>query len=392
MASIFTRRWVTAAGQERYAYIVKYTVDGRDKRRQFTNKKRAHAFAESVNRAKKEAADEKAISVTPTIKEVADDWIAACERGREGALPLEPETIKLYKGYIRNHIGPFPIDNNETMGELRIGALRRSHVRKFRDYLLTGGLSRLTARKILIALKSVISHAINEEHIDKDPSHKITIRVGGRNARKQIEIHTPAEMRKIIQTARELAESTNKRDAKVWTRYSLVIEILVYCGLRPSELRGLPRTAVRDDECKIHIYQRADRSGIIGPPKTPQGVRTLYVPEDLMTRLVKWLRTHNHELVFPCMGTRHAGRPMYIENMRKRMWEHVQLVAEVPVYNLYSTRHFFASRLIANGANVKEVSVLMGHADEAFTLKVYGHLFKDIESEERRRTMVKELL
>jgi hypothetical protein len=34
----------------------------------------------------------------------------------------------------------------------------------------------------------------------------------------------------------------------------------------------------------------------------------------------------------------------------------------------------------------------MGHADEAFTLKVYGHLFKDIESEERRRTMVKELL
>jgi integrase len=385
MASIFTRRWRTADGQDRTAYRVQYYVDGRKRQRQFTNKKRAHAFAESVDKVRREVVVNKRAAATPTVQEVADDWLDACKRGRAGELPLEPETIKTYKGYVKNHIGP-------ALGDKRIGAVQRSDVRKFRDDLLASGLARITARKILIALKSIISHAIDAEHIDRDPSHKITIKLGGRTAAaSSVEIHTPGDMRKIISAARELAASGNKQTAKTWERYSLVIEVLVYCGLRPSELRGLPRTAFRDDENKLHIYQRADRSGIIGPPKTPQGVRTLYVPDDLSERLAAWLRTHNHELIFPC-GGRHGGRPMYIENLRKRMWQHIQLVAEVPCYALYSTRHFFASRLIANGANVKEVSVLMGHADEAFTLKVYGHLFKDAESEERRRTMVETLL
>jgi integrase len=392
VASIFTRRWKTASGQERYAHVVQYTVDGRRKKRQFTSKKRAHAFAESVDKVRKETIVDKRAAATPTVQEVADDWLDACKRGRAGELPLEPETIKTYKGYVKNHIGPFACDKNTTLGDLRIGALQRAHVRKFRDDLLASGLARITARKILIALKSIISHAIDAEHIDRDPSHKITIKLGGRTAAASpIEIHTPGDMRKIIKAARELAASNNKQTAKTWERYSLVIEVLVYCGLRPSELRGLPRTAFRDDENKLHIYQRADRSGIIGPPKTPQGVRTLYVPDDLSERLAAWLRTHNHELIFPC-GGRHGGRPMYIENLRKRMWQHIQLVAEVPCYALYSTRHFFASRLIANGANVKEVSVLMGHSDEAFTLKVYGHMFKDAESEDRRRAMVETLL
>lgn len=385
MASIFTRRWTTASGEERTAYRVQYYVNGKPRFKQFTNKKKAHAFAENVDKVRKAVIVDKRVSATPTVQEVADDWLAACERGRDGNHPLEPETIKTYKGYIHNHIGP-------ALGDLRIGALRRSDVRKFRDDLLTSGLARITARKVLIALKGVITHAIDAEHIDNDPSTKLTIKLGGRQgATRDIEIHTPADMRKIIEKARELAASDNKREARVWTRYSLIIELLTYTGIRPSELRGLPREAVRDDEGRIHIYQRADRSGIIGPPKTPRAVRTLYVPDDLMLRLTKWLRTHNYDLVFPC-GGRHGGRPMYIENMRKRMWQHIQLAADVPCYALYSTRHFFASRLIANGANVKEVSVMMGHSDEAFTLKVYGHLFMDAESEERRRAMVEALL
>lgn len=37
-------------------------------------------------------------------------------------------------------------------------------------------------------------------------------------------------------------------------------------------------------------------------------------------------------------------------------------------------RHFFASALIAGGASVKQVQLVLGHASAAITLRVYAHL------------------
>lgn len=246
--------------------------------------------------------------------------------------------------------------------------------------MLEADISRLTARKILTALRSILDYAVQMETIDTDPSSKITIKVGGRY-RTTIPIHSKRNMARIIALAQELAKSKNKRSKRVWTRYSLMLEILVYCGLRLSELRGLPRTALDIKHAKLTVMQRADRNGRIGPPKSERGHRTLYMPETLALRLKEWLQTHNHDLVFPSA----TGRPLFPENIRKRMWVYIQTAADVPCYHIHSTRHFFASRLIESGATVKELSTDMGHADEGFTLRVYGHLFRDEESERRRR-------
>ena len=40
----------------------------------------------------------------------------------------------------------------------------------------------------------------------------------------------------------------------------------------------------------------------------------------------------------------------------------------------HSLRHTHASWLIANGCDLKTLSERMGHADEATTLRIYGHL------------------
>lgn len=131
------------------------------------------------------------------------------------------------------------------------------------------------------------------------------------------------------------------------------------------------------------VRQRADRTGKIGPPKSVQGNRKVYVPKFVADEVVAFIRSHNFDLAFP---SERSGKPICPQNLSKRMWATVCEAAGIGgAYTLHSLRHFHASRLIASGKNVKEVAHILGHADEGFTLRVYGHLFTNKASEDRRR-------
>ena len=52
-------------------------------------------------------------------------------------------------------------------------------------------------------------------------------------------------------------------------------------------------------------------------------------------------------------------------------------------YGAHSLRHFFASWLIAQGFNVKKISVLMGHSSPVVTLTLYAHLLPADDDHEK---------
>ena len=55
-----------------------------------------------------------------------------------------------------------------------------------------------------------------------------------------------------------------------------------------------------------------------------------------------------------------------------------------PRFTPYGLRHYFASKLIAKGEDLKFIQTSMGHADIQITLNVYGHLLKDKEAKHQR--------
>jgi len=57
--------------------------------------------------------------------------------------------------------------------------------------------------------------------------------------------------------------------------------------------------------------------------------------------------------------------------------------------SLHDLRHFFASLVIRQGADVKLVQSRLGHAPAQTTLDVYGHLWPD--HDDRTRSMVDEV-
>jgi integrase len=53
---------------------------------------------------------------------------------------------------------------------------------------------------------------------------------------------------------------------------------------------------------------------------------------------------------------------------------------------IHQLRHYFASVMLAGGVSIKEVAEYLGHADPAFTLRVYAHLLPS--SHDRARSVI----
>jgi integrase len=52
-------------------------------------------------------------------------------------------------------------------------------------------------------------------------------------------------------------------------------------------------------------------------------------------------------------------------------------------YGMHALRHACASLWIENGMNAKRIQKLMGHSTIQMTFDVYGHLFIDVDADQR---------
>ena len=168
----------------------------------------------------------------------------------------------------------------------------------------------------------------------------------------------------------------------------MLVATAVHTGMRPSELRGLPWSAVDLKRGTIKVTQRADESGKIGSPKSAAARRVIDIPPSLVSLLKQWKMASTHDLVF----ANGSGNVESLANITNRCWRPLLQAAGIrAAYKLYALRHWHASALIHDGANPKEVQVEMGHSDISVTFDVYGHLFHDDDAQQRRRDRAERL-
>ena len=359
--SVRKREWTTRLGEQREAWIVDYT-DGSGKRHidTFERKKDADAYEAKV-KVDVNAGTHVAPDNNLTVAAVAEKWIKGVEaEGRERT------TVRQYRQHIKNHILP-------RIGAVRLAKLTRGHVEHFRDGLISGDkkLSPAMARKVFVSFKSML-RAVHCSHLADN------VRVGGsKRDKRKLEvgrdIPTRAEVKRLIEAAAD--------NPKLWT----FLKVVALAGLRSSELLGLRWADLDLRGGELHVRQRADRYGVIGPPKTDSSRRTVPLGPDLALALKQWKLAcpkGELDLVFPTStGT--------VENYNNvlRSLEPIMKAAGVvtkgrePKYALHAFRHFFASWCInpkdrgGRELTAKVVQTLLGHTSITMTLDVYGHLF-----------------
>jgi integrase len=229
------------------------------------------------------------------------------------------------------------------------------------DQLRDNNRSVAMRRKVLTSLSTALSYAKDRGLVAQNVAAGVKIR-----SDERLKASGPLKSGRDFPSKTELKLLIDKAPEK----WRPLIVIAIFTGMRASELRGLRWSDVGLDNATIHVSQRADTWGKMGPPKSAAGRRDI----PLVPLVVNTLRSHrlaqNNELVF----ANNNGRAFHYANFHTDVWTPLLKACGLD-YKFHSLRHAAASLFIELGWQPKRVQAVMGHSSITMTYDRYGHLF-----------------
>jgi integrase len=337
----------------------------------------------------------KAGGAKKTLSALCDEFMAHA-RALEADGTRERSTVEQYRVHI-DHI------KRDALGGTKLHQLKTPEVQKALDRLRAGGMTAVTAKKVRSTLGRVVKFGIQRGALIADPVRATQIEEQARpdlgDEDGPVVIPSQAELGRLLEAADARAVHDKGRAAAL-------VRTLLFCGLRMSEVRGLPNRVVNlsGPSPSLKVVQRADRWQTIGQPKSVKSRRKLPLGPDTAKALKIWtLAAPVGELglVFP----NGSGNCESLANIYNRIW--APLCGEAgladrvtrrrkdrntgeprdvelwrPRYSPHTLRHAFASILIAGGSKPKKVQTLLGHGSIKLTLDLYGHLWPEDEEDQ----------
>ncbi|MCB9973435.1 MAG: site-specific tyrosine recombinase XerD [Rhodospirillales bacterium] len=218
-----------------------------------------------------------------------------------------------------------------------------------------------TVARRLSALRQFYRFIISESMREDDPTSTIESPKQSRTLPKTL---SESEVTKLIETAMEGGGADSMR-------LVCLIEMLYATGLRVSELVGLPISSISEDNQFLMVSGKGGRDRIVPLTEGAQKAITNYLevrqqfvgPED-QVKQEKWL--------FPSRtsDSGHLTRQRFAQLLKDLA--HAAKIDSDRV-SPHVLRHAFATHLLSNGADLRSVQKMLGHADIA-TTQVYTQI------------------
>jgi integrase/recombinase XerD len=161
-------------------------------------------------------------------------------------------------------------------------------------------------------------------------------------------------------------------------RTACLLELLYATGLRVSELVTLPSSAAQTKEPFIHIRGKGGRERLV--PLPSEARRTISAYRAFQKKIGAGAARH---WLFPAdSASGHLTRQAFARDLKVCAAAAGIGAARISPHVL---RHAFASHLLQNGADLRVVQELLGHADIS-TTQIYTHVL-----DERMKAMVRDL-
>ncbi len=227
----------------------------------------------------------------------------------------------------------------------------------------------------LSALRQFFRFLYGEGMRGDDPTGVVSSPKKGRPLPKVL---TVAEVDRLIEAARFNAglSGTEAERLRAMRLYAL-LEVLYATGLRVSELVGLPASAVRRDEPFLIVRGKGGRERVV-----PLGEAARRAMGDYVALRQAFGRYVDSPWLFPSSGAGgHFTRQAFARDLKVLAGA---LGIRAERISPHVLRHAFASHLLQNGADLRAVQQLLGHADIS-TTQIYTHVL-----EERLKRLVTE--
>ncbi|WP_336487986.1 site-specific tyrosine recombinase XerD [Methylobacterium nigriterrae] len=253
--------------------------------------------------------------------------------------------------------------------EVEVGTLRA-----YMAGLETRGLKSSSAARRLSCIRGFHKFLYAEGMAGTDPSAPVA---GPRRGRVLPKVLSVAEVDRLLGVARERVTSAADVQAPgepVRARRMLcLIELLYATGLRVSELIALPRTAASTRERFLVVRGKGGRERLVPLTELARAAMREHLaasPSDS-----PWLFPSDSE-------SGHLTRQAFARDLKTAAAAAGIRPDRVSPHVL---RHAFASHLLQNGADLRIVQELLGHADIS-TTQIYTHVL-----DERLKGMVRDL-
>ena len=210
-----------------------------------------------------------------------------------------------------------------------------------------------SVRRKIITLKNYYNYLIDNEIIDSSPFRKLKFRF--KQEKKLPKTLTINEISKILKCFDIDPSTLSAFSRKVYVRDSALIDLLISTGIRIGEAATITLDDIikADHTLLIHGKGRKQRLIYVSSPTTWERLKIL----------IKERKNSGNNYLF----VNRYGQPLSIhgiEDIYKKYIKKAQITTKSTPHYL---RHTFATNLLANGADLRSVQEILGHASVATT-------------------------
>ena len=260
------------------------------------------------------------------------------------------------------------------------GAIAKAGTDALRDYLSAlakRGLKTSSVARRLSAIRQLYRFLYAENHRRDDPA---AVLEGPKRALILPKILSIADVDRLLKQAHADATDPERHAPERLRamRLACLLEVLYATGLRVSELVALPLSAARQDARMLVVRGKGEKERLV--PLNDPAKRAM---ADYLALLGKRPEQAQTKWLFPSFGeSGHLTRQHFARDLKAVAAKAGLKAAGVSPHVL---RHAFASHLLHNGADLRVVQTLLGHADIS-TTQIYTHLLQ-----ERLKSLVRDL-
>ncbi|MET3289598.1 site-specific tyrosine recombinase XerD [Brevibacillus fluminis] len=242
----------------------------------------------------------------------------------------------------------------KSEGVTDIAASNRSHIISYLVTLQKKGRATATLSRNLASIRAFYQFLVRDRHLEHDPSiHLETPKIEKRLPK----VLSLEEVEKLLEGP-DLGQPSGVRD-------KAMLELLYATGIRVSELVQLNMGDINLEMGFLKCMGKGSKERMIPLGKVAISVIRQYI-ETARPRLLK---VGGESALF----VNHLGKRM----TRQGFWKIIKkyalqsgIMAEITPHTL---RHSFATHLLENGADLRSVQEMLGHADIS-TTQIYTHV------------------
>ncbi|HEX2654050.1 MAG TPA: site-specific tyrosine recombinase XerD [Xanthobacteraceae bacterium] len=262
-------------------------------------------------------------------------------------------------------------DNSRT-----IASATSDDIRAYLAALGKRAFSVASLARRLSAIRQLYRFLYAERHRKDDPAAIIE---GPKRGRGLPKVLTIGDVDRLLETAKRgiiMGKSPGERLRAA--RLVCLLEVLYATGLRVSELVSLPVSAARRSEDMLIVRGKGDKERLV-----PLNTAAKQAMRDYLALRKETGAKSEERWLFPSFGeSGHLTRQHFARDLKA-----LAVAAELRSDQVspHVLRHAFASHLLQNGADLRSVQTLLGHADIS-TTQIYTHVLA-----ERLKSLVRDL-